>query len=180
MHYKDFHESVLYWARIRGFDESDPRSQYLSCVEESVKEISESKMNLDDAMLSDAIGDTAVTLIILDLQLKKKNYISRSEAGILFTGDYTELMYRIGCIGASLRREKWDQAALDVSLALACLIEFCNKEGMYFDECCGHAWDEIKDRVGMMINGSYVKESDLNCLQRLEFDKRIVDARFPD
>jgi len=180
MQYPDFHESVLYWAKIRGFDESDPRGQYLSCVEESVKEISESKMNLDDAMLSDAIGDTAVTLAILDMQLRKKNYISLPGAGILVTGSYVELMYRIGCIGASLRREKWGQAALDVSLALTCLIEFCKEEGMYFDECCGKAWDEIKNRNGMMVNGSYVKESDLNCLQRLEFDKRIVDARFPD
>lgn len=172
MQYEDFHESVLYWAKIRGFDESDPRAQYLSCVEESVKEISEAKMTLDDVMLSDAIGDTAVTLIILEMQLHKR--IGKSFPGYnnVVVGSYPELMFAIGSIGANLRREKWYEALEMVYFSMNSLKAFCIKEDMYFDECCGGAWDEIKDRNGLMINGSYVKEADFTDEQARLFEAR--------
>ena len=174
MQYADFHESVLYWARIRGFDNSDPRAQYLSCVEESVKEISESKMNLSDAMLSDAIGDTAVTLIILEMQLHKKCGKCFPGYSSVVTGSYMELMFGIGSIGAYLRRESWYQALEMVYFSMNSLRLFCEEEGMYFDECCGKAWDEIKDRNGLMVNGSYVKEADFNMEQKEEFFNRGI------
>jgi len=38
------------------------------------------------------------------------------------------------------------------------LVIQCQMQGLEFDDCIAHAWDEIKDRKGKMINGVFVKE----------------------
>lgn len=42
------------------------------------------------------------------------------------------------------------------------LIILCEQLGIDYDECLEIAWEEIKDRKGKMINGAFVKESDLH------------------
>lgn len=43
--------------------------------------------------------------------------------------------------------------------------------GLTLDDCAKFAYDQIKDRKGKMINGVYVKESDLNlCLHGVGWD----------
>lgn len=38
----------------------------------------------------------------------------------------------------------------------------CLQLGISFETCIASAYDEIKDRKGRLVNGVYVKESDLN------------------
>ena len=47
----------------------------------------------------------------------------------------------------------------DVNVVLINLIE---REGFTMQECLETAWHDIKDRKGRMIDGVFVKESDLN------------------
>lgn len=42
--------------------------------------------------------------------------------------------------------------------ALVVLIQICRLYGLTLDECLEHAYHEIKDRKGKMINGVFVKE----------------------
>lgn len=44
----------------------------------------------------------------------------------------------------------------DASVVLTILAHMC---GVTFDQCRQHAWQEIKDRKGQMIDGVFVKES---------------------
>ena len=41
-----------------------------------------------------------------------------------------------------------------------------------FEDCLAKAWNEIKDRKGMMINGKYVKWDNLTDQQKDEFERR--------
>ena len=41
------------------------------------------------------------------------------------------------------------------------LINIATRNGASLETCLGQAYEEIKDRKGRMINGSFVKESDL-------------------
>lgn len=45
-----------------------------------------------------------------------------------------------------------------------CFVVLCNLAHFYhldIRECINHAWNEIKDRKGKMIDGKFVKEEDL-------------------
>ena len=44
---------------------------------------------------------------------------------------------------------------------LVVLTIYCQQRGWSISECFQMAWDEIKNRKGKMVNGSYVKEQDL-------------------
>lgn len=41
------------------------------------------------------------------------------------------------------------------------LVILSGQLGLDIDECIEHAWNEIKDRKGKMVGGSFVKEADL-------------------
>lgn len=44
---------------------------------------------------------------------------------------------------------------------LVVLTIYCQQKGWSISDCFQMAWDEIKNRKGKMVNGSYVKEQDL-------------------
>ena len=44
---------------------------------------------------------------------------------------------------------------------LVVLTIYCQQKGRSISDCFQMAWDEIKNRKGKMVNGSYVKEQDL-------------------
>ena len=66
--------------------------------------------------------------------------------------------------------------------AINMLKVFSEASGIAFKDCLEKAWDEIKDRKGKMINGMFVKESDLPDNRRCvrQTSERIARGiRFP-
>tara|TARA_R110001592_G_scaffold311840_5_gene586853 strand:+ start:158 stop:478 length:321 start_codon:yes stop_codon:yes gene_type:complete len=49
----------------------------------------------------------------------------------------------------------------DIGDCLVILINIAEREGTTLEECLGVAYEDIKDRKGMMIDGIFVKEDDL-------------------
>lgn len=47
--------------------------------------------------------------------------------------------------------------------------------GLSMDECIDKAWDEIKDRKGMLLQGKFVKQDNLDALHRAGF--KAYDGR---
>ena len=45
------------------------------------------------------------------------------------------------------------------------LIILVQQLGITLEECLGLAYDEIKDRKGRMINGTFIKEGDTRCVE---------------
>jgi hypothetical protein len=109
--------------------------------------------------------------------LRKFNYVNIVNAGPTWhVADISELGYRITAISGKLRREKWAEAECYIEDAWDSLEIFAKNEGLDFEECCAAAWNEIKDRKGMMVNGSYVKYEDFTDEQRLDFMNRESPA----
>lgn len=56
--------------------------------------------------------------------------------------------------------------------------------GLSMNECIDRAWNDIKDRTGMMIQGKFVKQSDLDLLSRAGWEnyagKMCAKARSAD
>ena len=50
------------------------------------------------------------------------------------------------------------------------LILACELAGIYLDDCIDAAYDKIKNRKGMMIQGFFVKESDIDQLHKMGFN----------
>lgn len=49
----------------------------------------------------------------------------------------------------------------DIGDIIVVLINIAERNGYTIDECLQQAWNDIKDRKGKMINGTFVKEADL-------------------
>ena len=49
----------------------------------------------------------------------------------------------------------------DIGDCMVVLAIIAEQHGLSVNECLQHAYDDIKDRKGMMINGVFVKESNL-------------------
>ena len=55
-------------------------------------------------------------------------------------------------------KEKQMDGIGDTVVTLICIAE---QLGLKFNDCLDYAYNEIKDRKGKLINGTFVKESDL-------------------
>lgn len=75
---------------------------------------------------------------------------------------YLKVVEEVGEIASGLAKgnEKMIKDGIgDVAVTLVILAERC---GVAFDECLRIAWDEIKDRKGLMVDGVFIKYDDLN------------------
>ena len=181
---KEMIKKVEEWSRVRRLDTADPKAQALKVIEEftemmmAKKEYEVAKnlnwtkdapKELKDKVI-DGVGDTYVTLIILCQQLRKS-----------FEGVYK------GC-AAQLSTENGIKAinelatgiskghiSTTVKQAVVNMVEIADGVsfgiGEYPKDCLEVAYNEIKDRKGMMIHGSFVKYDDLSPV-----DKAVLDG----
>ena len=67
-----------------------------------------------------------------------------------------------GEIGAALSRNKLDDLKDGIGDTVVTLIILAQQHGWSLQECLQYAYDEISQRKGRTINGTFIKESDLN------------------
>ncbi|TLP91919.1 hypothetical protein FEZ53_06425 [Staphylococcus xylosus] len=67
-----------------------------------------------------------------------------------------------GEIGAALSRGQMDALKDGIGDTVVTLIILAQQHDMTLQECLQYAYDEIKGRKGRTINGTFIKESDLN------------------
>lgn len=77
------------------------------------------------------------------------------------TKQMLKLVEEIGEIAAALTRGNIDEVKDGIGDAHVVLTILSMQLGTSIEECAGIAYDEIKDRKGEMVNGVFVKESDL-------------------
>lgn len=61
-------------------------------------------------------------------------------------------------LGEGLEEDDRTKVVDGVGDAMVVLIQICRLYGLTLEECLAHAYGEIKDRKGKMINGVFVKE----------------------
>jgi hypothetical protein len=72
---------------------------------------------------------------------------------------YVKLIEEAGELAGNIARGR--DVRDDIGDMLVVLINIAERNGHSLQECMETAWDDIKDRKGRMINGTFIKESDL-------------------
>ena len=154
-------EKVEAWSKERGLNAADANKQRLKLWEEFGElNASIARNNRDDAI--DAIGDI---LVVMTIYCQQVGYLKTKG---LFEVDVVLLEYydRMSII------EILDQIAVGIlgtkttikgiQEVITILANMTERLDTTLEECLQAAYDEIKDRRGRMVNGVFVKESDLN------------------
>ena len=153
MKFKKFKENVENWARVRGiYEESTEAHQQAKALEE----IGEYLTAETDEERMDAIGDIAVCIVNAARIRGERVTICDCTIGYIHNVAERILSSRFGGYRYALSQLK----------ALAV------EHGYKFEDCLEKAWNEIKDRKGMMVDGKYVKWENLTDNQRKEFERR--------
>lgn len=160
---------VVAWASARNLiGGSDPKSQTLKTVSE-FGELAYGVFGEDDAQCIDGIGDTLVTQIIVGAQLGINFDAVVDRAIGLYTGDevsgstHFNMLYCMGQLGLMADNVlKGQSHAFGDTLAVFIrhLDIICELHDFDIAECLESAYDEIKDRKGVMFNGAFIKEAD--------------------
>lgn len=100
----------------------------------------------------------------LDLQTLIENILGWSKERELNVQDAKlqtlKLMEEVGELSASLLKDKKDELLDSLGDILVVLIILHQQLGFELEDSLNIAWNEIKDRNGKIIKGSFVKESD--------------------
>lgn len=150
MKFEEFKKNVEEWARVRGiYEQSTEAHQQAKALEE----IGEYLTAETDKERMDAIGDIAVCIV----------NAARLSGQHVFLCDHGS-----GCI----ERVASNIIQSNYKYALTYLCGTAMHKYYIFGDCLSQAWNEIKDRKGMMINGLYVKWESMTEEQRAEFNRR--------
>ena len=72
---------------------------------------------------------------------------------------FTKLIEEAGELASNVSRGR--DIRDDIGDMIVVLINIAERNQLTIEECMQIAWDDIKDRRGMMLNGTFIKEADL-------------------
>lgn len=149
-------EKVVDWAKERNLiNGSTPEKQGLKLMSE-YGELCDSiaKGNLDG--IKDGIGDVMVVSIIIATQHGENDIDSNLSLDCKYDEEiYLSLAEDIICLICNI-----DSVSSCIYELFTNLNSIAVNFGMTLKECLEHAYNEIKDRKGVMYQGVFVKESD--------------------
>ena len=153
-------KKVQEWSIERGLNTADPMKQRLKLWEEFGELCAAvARSNRKDAI--DAIGDMLVVMLIYKQQLgydSNNVFYPRKDNVDLFSRLDDTLL--IDCMGRGISDS---QSCIEgLRMVTENLTVLAYRLNTNLKECLAAAYDEIKDRRGKMVNGVFVKESDLN------------------
>lgn len=99
----------------------------------------------------------------LDQLVEKEEYWSVEKGLHTSNPDRQALKFyeEAGEIGAALSRNKLDDLKDGIGDTVVTLIILAQQHGWTLEECLQYAYDEIRNRKGKTVNGTFIKESDL-------------------
>ena len=137
---------ILNWAKEKDLlkFENTPkqRLKLLEEVGEAARAILKNKT--DD--IKDSIGDIFVVLVILSDQLSEEILLDMTRAS---KDDHQDFVFLFDNILNPKR----------LYFSLAYLNDICTKLNLDLTECANLAWNEIKDRTGQTIDGTFIKNN---------------------
>lgn len=170
---KDLDEKIIEWAKLRDLDKKGTMyGQRVKTIEEFA-ELLKGISKGDFDLVKDSIGDVYVTIIIANM-LKKSEKIDLKKAMKDAKVDYKDVYslhfgnqnYAINQMqkATSCMRELLfiGYTQHTVTMCLMYLMAMAEIYKSSLKECVELAYQEIKNRRGKIIDGTFVKESDLN------------------
>jgi len=156
---------IRQWAEDRNLIEgSNPKSQFLKTLSE-FGELADGVNKNRIAEIKDGVGDVKVTLVIIAKQLGF-NLEDQPLYPIVLPEVVTKntlMLLATAALGGFAESLLADAPDVDILTDIdrhfldAIAVQF----GLTPEECIDHAWDEIKDRKGVMRNGVFIKEGDV-------------------
>lgn len=110
--------------------------------------------------LKDDIGDNYVVLTILAAQQNVKIENLKAEEVTLCCDHVKRLGHTYGKLGDAILKGDSDGVVSYTQTALGHLSNICNEYDLDFNTCIAAAYDDIKDRRGVMYHGAFVKSTD--------------------
>jgi len=155
------------WFIARDIGQGDMNKQGLKLIEETGELVAGYLKNKED-LIKDSIGDVAVVVVGYSMMVgvnPEQVFFESKNDYIPDYGGVTALIWMItdGAFQAKISQD----LGLEISLKgnLSNIINYldliCKELGYDFVECFEGAYNEIKDRKGRWVNGSFVKEEDL-------------------
>lgn len=155
------YEMVVAWGESRGILASaDPLSQLLKTIEE-LGELSRAVLKNDREQQVDGIGDTLVTIILVNEMLgglpieapdsSNENFSSKAWVALVSNC--------VGSLGFWLAMGVEDEIHQGnlIGESVTALTGLATSLGLTMQECLDHAYSIINQRSGSMVNGVFVK-----------------------
>ena len=175
-HY-DYVGKIIDWADERGLNKAEILPMQLEKSREENAELTQAitkyELGNKDAIveIKDAIGDIYVTLVVALKLLKQRETVLHAFRGIHLWYSNDELDTDWNCFSELLRttdtdlfktfmkKEKIDiEMHRTIILYINLLDAIAKKYNLELVECVDYAYNQIKNRTGKMIDGSFVKD----------------------
>lgn len=159
--------STKVWFIARDIEQGDIDKQGLKLIEETGELVSGYLKNKED-VIKDSIGDVAVVVVGYAMMAgvnPEQVFFTKKEDYIPDFGGVTAWIWMItdSAFQAKVAQDLGIETSLNTNLQnIICYLDLiCRELGYDFTECFEGAYNEIKDRKGRWVNGSFVKEEDL-------------------
>lgn len=157
-------ENVKQWFIDRDLENGGRLDKQSLKLSEEFGELCAGYLKKNEKLTKDSIGDCAVVIVGLALLIK-------ADVQEIFDEVFIDKYYAIGCLTFLNRTisniqlsngfTDKDLYIVDLTRSIYWLKSISYVLGYDFDECFELAYQEIKDRKGRWIDGSFVKEEDL-------------------
>ena len=157
-------QNVKQWFIDRDLENGGRLDKQSLKLSEEFGELCAGYLKKNEKLTKDSIGDCAVVIVGLALLIK-------ADVQEIFDEVFIDKYYAIGCLTFLNRTisniqlsngfTDKDLYIIDLTRSIYWLKSISYVLGYDFDECFELAYQEIKDRKGRWIDGSFVKEEDL-------------------
>ena len=72
-----------------------------------------------------------------------------------------KVIEEVGELSAAISRQNTADTIDGIGDVFVTIVILAQQLGIEFDDCALSAWNEIKDRIGILVNGTFIKEDDL-------------------
>ena len=128
----------------------------------------------------DDIGDCIVVLTIIAKQIGVDIIQVMEFDHQPIESDIKETVAFLGCSLGSLLAGQEDNIEFGYTAVVGLLYNIAIKHSYTLEECVAIAYNDIKDRTGVVYNGVFIKESDpayQDALDNIEADKRMATQK---
>lgn len=143
---QELQPTILNWAKEKDLLKSENAPKQRLKLLEEVGETAGAILKNNTDEIKDGIGDIFVVLVILAEQLNEEILFDMTRAS---KNDHQDFIFLFDEILDSNR----------IYFSLAYLNDICTKLNLDLTECANIAWNEIKDRTGQTINGTFIKNN---------------------
>lgn len=158
-------ENVKQWFIDRDLENGGRLDKQSLKLSEEFGELCAGYLKKNEKLTKDSIGDCAVVIVGLALLIKEDVNQIFKESGTLRKKEITETLISINANISEFQLSQGFASKVmcrhNLVRSIGYLKSISNALVYNFDECFELAYQEIKDRKGRWIDGSFVKEEDL-------------------